>query len=135
MEEFDLNKVEREMPHKLPREDYFETFSAKLYTKIESEEIRPIEPAKTENKKRRRVLFSPYSIFSGVAAAVILVLMTVFTINHVRNNNNIDVFNAEGDIVESLDTYLTTLSDEEFSQLFEESSVQRDFYVNLPKFE
>ncbi|MFI3262648.1 MAG: hypothetical protein R3Y26_07045 [Rikenellaceae bacterium] len=146
MKEFDIYNIERDMPYKMPKNDFFGDFSAKLYAKIESDQILPYDVTSpiipmlpeerniVEQSKFNRLLTSRFAPLYGAAAMVTVIGLTVFSVSQFSvQDKKENMFAIERDIVESMDAFLSTLSDEEFSQLLGESSKQRDIYVNLPK--
>lgn len=117
MKEFDINKIGKEMPYKAPNADFFDNFTEEVLAKVES--------------KRRITLISRLAPMCGIAAAAAVILMVVFDVIPSRGIID-DGYMSSENIVESFDSYLTSLSDEEFDRLFAESACQDDFYLNLP---
>ncbi|MFI3304552.1 MAG: hypothetical protein SNF68_05595 [Rikenellaceae bacterium] len=129
MDNFSIDSIGRDMPYKLPREDFFETFPERLFAKIEFEQITPIPPM---SWWERYIRDSRVYAISGVAAAVAVVLITLLNVLHSEGGVKEDMFAIEDSVIESMDAYLSNLSDSEFEKLFSESFNQRDFYLNLP---
>lgn len=133
MKKINLNKMRHELPYKLPKEDFFESFSKELFSKIEAENISPISISEKSGKRksiRRRDYLTP-SYVGGLVAAVAIVFVAIF-VHHENSVNSKGEFAINDEIVEGIDIYLSKLSDEEFSKLYAESSPQLDFYMNLP---
>ncbi len=134
MEKFNLNDISRDMPHSMPRKDLFETFPKQLFAKIEAENISPIppsrEPINLRTRSRIAKLVVRLSVVGGGVAAAIAVMLTIYVNSGVDRGG----LAIEEKLVENVDSYLSSLSDEELSALLSQSQNQRNFYLNLPKF-
>ncbi len=132
MGKFKQNKIEHKMPHSLPKADFFETFPKELFARIDAEDIRPIPP-EVQNMERKPESqlnsFIRLSIAGGIAATLAIVLI----IKDKYDASN-DVFAVKYTLVSNIDSYLSGMSDEEFSHLHTTSMKQSDFYLNLPNF-
>lgn len=132
MEKFKQNKIEHKMPHTLPQADFFETFPKELFAKIEAEQISPI-PAHLHDigtkPPRRLKRFVQISTVGGIAAA----LAIAFIIGS-KGKPSEDGFEVKETIVNNIDSYLSSLSDEEFNNLHVTTMKQSDFYLNLPNY-
>lgn len=129
MEKFDIDKIGREMPYKLPSEDFFDTFSGRLFADLDPSAIKPI--SRYRYSRRKRLTRQLYAAI-GVAATVVIAVITLHKVNHSGSELG---YAIKDDIVDSIDSYLTTLSDEELSELSVERDYQLDFYQNLPNYQ
>lgn len=118
MKDFDINKIGKKMPYSAPSEDFFEKFSADVLSQV-------------ENKRKRHINFTRIISLSSAIAAIFVVGL-IFNLNYsdkiiTPSTNNI----AFDNINESIDSYLSELSDSELSTLVSDMAYENDFYTYL----
>ncbi len=119
MKDFDINKIGKKMPYQAPDADFFEKFTDNLLAKVEP-----------KPKKQFSLKYTLAPIM-GIAAAAAIILTVSLKHNPSEQFINGEYIISEN-LDESIDSFLSSLSDEELTLLAAESSYNYDFYDNLP---
>ncbi len=119
MKDFDINKIGKKMPYEAPDEKFFDNFTEELLSKV------------APQPKKRFTLNRVLTPILGMAAAVAIILNVAL-----RSETSAPAWNdtetLSQSVSESIDSYLSSLSDEELTYLALESSYSDDFFSILP---